>query len=93
MKFVRNIILALALFLPSISMAEGDSTYTPKKKASDYIPRPNGIEVGGGNMFVARLEWSNFRSLKIFSCSTKLGASFCFSIFGEAVKIFLESTL
>lgn len=57
MNFVRNLILVLALFLPSISMAEGDSTYTPKEKASDYIPKPLGFEIGGGNMFVAGLEW------------------------------------
>ena len=57
MKFVRNIILALALLLPSCSLAQADSVYTPKKKASDYIPLPLGLEVGGGNMFVAGLEW------------------------------------
>ena len=67
MKFVRNIILALALFLPSISMAEGDSTYTPKKKVSDYIPRPWGIELGGGNMFVAGLEWWSLPSFLIYA--------------------------
>lgn len=33
MKSVRNIILALALFLPSCSLAQADSVYTPKKKA------------------------------------------------------------
>ena len=57
MKFVRNIILALVLLLPGYSMAQADSVYTPKKKASDYIPTPLGLEVGGGNMFVAGLEW------------------------------------
>ncbi|MBR5411614.1 MAG: hypothetical protein IK114_01040 [Fibrobacter sp.] len=61
--FVRNLILALALFLPSIAMAEGDSTYTSKKKASDYIPQPLGIEVGGGSMFMAGLEWGSPLSL------------------------------
>lgn len=63
MKFVRNLILALALFLPSISMAEGDSIYTSKTKASDYIPQPLGLEVGGGGMFVAGLEWGSPLSL------------------------------
>ena len=57
MKFVRNLILALVLLLPSISLAEEDSVYTHKEKASDYIPLPLGLEVGGGNMFVAGLEW------------------------------------
>ena len=57
MKFVRNLILALALLLPSISLAEEDSVYTHKEKASDYIPLPLGLEVGGGDMFVAGLEW------------------------------------
>lgn len=57
--FVRNLILALTLFLPSISMAEGDSVYTPKTKASDYIPQPLGLEVGGGSMFVAGVEWGS----------------------------------
>jgi len=57
MKFVRNIILALALLLPGCSLAQADSVYTPKKKSSDYIPLPLGLEVGGGNMFVAGLEW------------------------------------
>lgn len=63
MNFVRNLILVLALFLPSISMAEGDSTYTPKKKATDYIPMPLGFEVGGGSMFVAGLELGSPLSL------------------------------
>ena len=63
MKFIRNLILALALFLPSISMAEGNSTYTPETKASDYIPIPLGLEVGGGSMFVAGLEWGSPLSL------------------------------
>ena len=53
--FVRNLILALALFLPSISMAEGDSICTSKTKASDYIPQPLGLEVGGGGMFMITL--------------------------------------
>ncbi len=66
MKFVRNIILALALLLPSCSLAQADSVYTPKKKASDYIPLPLGLEVGGGNMFVAGLEWG-FSSSLIYS--------------------------
>ncbi len=57
MKFVRNLILALALLLPGYSLAQADSVYTPKKKSSDYIPLPLGLEVGGGNMFVAGLEW------------------------------------
>ena len=57
MKFVRNLLLALALLLPSVSLAEEDSVYTHKEKASDYIPLPLGLEVGGGNMFVAGLEW------------------------------------
>ena len=57
MKFVRNLILVLALLLPSCSLAQADSVYTPKKKASDYIPLPLRLEVGGGNMFVAGLEW------------------------------------
>ena len=57
MKFVRNLILVLALLLPSISLAEEDSVYTPEEKASDYIPLPLGLEVGGGDMFVAGLEW------------------------------------
>lgn len=61
--FIRNLILVLALFLPSISMAEGDSTYTPKKKATDYIPMPLGFEVGGGSMFVAGLELGSPLSL------------------------------
>lgn len=57
MKFVRNIILVLALLLPGYSLAEEDSVYTPEEKASDNIPLPLGLEVGGGNMFVAGLEW------------------------------------
>lgn len=63
MKFVRNLILALALLLPSYSLAEVDSVYTPKKKATDYIPMPVGIEVGGGSMFVAGVEWGSPSSL------------------------------
>jgi hypothetical protein len=51
MKFVRNIILALALFLPSISMAEGDSVYTSKEKTSSYVPNFWGLEIGAGNLF------------------------------------------
>ena len=63
MKFIRNLILVLALLLSSFSMAETDSVYTPKKKASDYIPMPFGFEVGGGNMFVAGVEWGSPSSL------------------------------
>lgn len=57
MKFVRNIILALALLLPSVSLAEENSVYTPKTKATDYMPMPYGFEIGGGSMFVVGLEW------------------------------------
>ena len=63
MKFVRNLILALALFLPGYSMAQADSVYTPKEKASDYIPKPLGFEIGGGSMFLAGLEWGSPLSL------------------------------
>ncbi len=63
MKFIRNIILALALFLPGYSMAEADSVYTPKTKATDYIPMPIGFEIGGGSMFVAGVEWGAPSSL------------------------------
>ena len=63
MKFVRNLILALALLLPGYSLAEEDSVYTPKKKATDYIPMPLGIEIGGGSMFVAGVEWGSPSSL------------------------------
>ena len=63
MKFVRNIILALALFLSDYSLAQVDSVYTPKKKTSDYIPTPLGLEAGGGSMFMAGLEWSSLLSL------------------------------
>ena len=63
MKFVRNIILALALFLPDYSLAQVDSVYTPKKKTSDYIPTPLGLEAGGGSMFMAGLEWGSPLSL------------------------------
>jgi hypothetical protein len=56
MKFIRTLVLLLALLLPGYSLAEEDSVYTPKKKASDYIPMPVGIEVGGRSMFVAGLE-------------------------------------
>lgn len=65
MKFVRNLILALVLFLPSISLAEEDSVYTPEEKTSDNIPLPLGFEVGGGNMFVAGLEWWHIPSFFI----------------------------
>ena len=65
MKFVRNLVLVLALLLPSISMAEEDAVYVPKEKASDYIPQPFGFEVGGGNMFVAGLEWWHIPSFLI----------------------------
>ena len=67
MKFVRNLILALALLLPGYSLAQADSVYTPKKKASDYIPLPLGLEVGGGNMFVAGLEWWHIPSFLIYA--------------------------
>ena len=63
MKFIRNIILVLALLLPGYALAETDSVYTPKKKASDYIPMPVGIEVGGGSMFMAGVEWGSPLSL------------------------------
>jgi hypothetical protein len=63
MKFVRNLILALALFLPGYSLAEEDSVYTPEEKASDYIPLPLGLELGGGSMFVAGVEWGSLLSL------------------------------
>ena len=63
MKFVRNIILALALLLPGYSLAQADSVYTPKKKSSDYIPTPLGLEAGGGSMFMAGLEWGSLLSL------------------------------
>ena len=63
MKFVRNIILALALLLPSCSLAQADSVYTPKENASDYIPKPLGFEIGGGSMFMAGLEWGSLLSL------------------------------
>ena len=63
MKFVGNIILVLALLLPGYSMAQADSVYTPKEKASDYIPLPLGLEVGGGSMFMAGLEWGSLLSL------------------------------
>ena len=63
MKFVRNLILALALLLPDYSLAQADSVYTPKKKASDYIPIPLGLEAGGGSMFMAGLEWGSLLSL------------------------------
>ena len=67
MKFIRTLVLLFALLLPSVSLAEENSVYTPKKKASDYIPRPNGIEVGGGNMFVAGLEWWSLPSFLIYA--------------------------
>ena len=66
MKFVRNLILALALFLPSISMAEGDSVYTSKEKTSSYVPNFLGLEIGAGSVFVAGLEWG-FSSSLIYS--------------------------
>ena len=59
MKFIRTLVLLFALLLPSISLAEENSVYTPKKKASDYVPMPVGIEVGGGSMFVAGVEWGS----------------------------------
>ena len=63
MKFIRTLVLLFALLLPSISLAEENSVYTPKKKASDYVPMPVGIEVGGGSMFVAGVEWGSPLSL------------------------------
>lgn len=54
MKFVRILILVLALLLPGYSMAETDSVYTPKKKATDYIPMPIGFEIGGRRSVDAR---------------------------------------
>lgn len=63
MKFVRNLILVLALLLSSFSMAETDSVYTPKTKATDYIPMPIGFEIGGRSMFVAGVEWGSPSSL------------------------------
>ncbi len=65
MKFTRTLILLFVLLLPSISMAEEDSVYTPEEKASDNIPLPLGFEVGGGNMFVAGLEWWHIPSFFI----------------------------
>ena len=67
MKFVRNLILALAIFLPGYSLAEEDSVYTPKKKATDYMPMPYGFEIGGGSMFVAGLEWWSLPSFLIYA--------------------------
>ena len=63
MKFIRTLVLLFALLMPSISLAEENSVYTPKKKASDYIPQPLGLEVGGGSMFVAGVEWGSLLSL------------------------------
>ena len=57
MKFIRTLVLLFVLVLPSVSLAEENSVYTPKRKASDYIPVPLGIELGGGSMFVAGVEW------------------------------------
>ena len=51
MKFVRNLILALAFFLPGYSLAK------------DYIPMPVGMEIGGGSMFMAGVEWGSPLSL------------------------------
>ena len=63
MKFIRTLVLLFALLLPSVSLAEENSVYTPKKKALDYVPMPVGIEVGGGSMFVAGVEWGSPLSL------------------------------
>ncbi len=63
MKFIRTLVLLFALLLPSISLAEENSVYTPKTKATDYIPMPLGIEIGGGSMFVAGVEWGSPLSL------------------------------
>ncbi len=57
MKFVRNLILALALFLPGYSLAEEDSVYTPEKITTSYTRPQYGVEIGGGSMFMAGLEW------------------------------------
>ncbi len=63
MKFIRTLAFLFVLVLPGYSLAETDSVYTPKKKASDYIPMPLGIEIGGGSMFVAGVEWGSSLSL------------------------------
>ena len=67
MKFVRTLVLLFILLLPGYSLAEEDSLYTHKKKASDYLPWPLGLEVGGGSMFVAGLEWWSPRSGLIYA--------------------------
>lgn len=54
MKFIRTLVLLLALLLPGYSMAEADSVYTPKTKATDYIPMPIGFEIGGRRSVDAR---------------------------------------
>ena len=54
MKFIRTLVLLLALLLSSFSMAETDSVYTPKKKVTDYIPMPIGFEIGGRRSVDAR---------------------------------------
>ena len=56
-------ILVFALLLPGYSLAEADSVYTPKTKATDYIPMPLGFEIGGRSMFVAGVEWGSPSSL------------------------------
>lgn len=63
MKFIRTLVLLLALLLPGYSLAQADSVYTPKKKATDYIPMPIGFEIGGRSMFVAGVEWGSPSSL------------------------------
>jgi len=63
MKFIRTLVLLFVLILPTVSIAETDSVYTPKTKATDYIPMPMGIEIGGGSMFVAGVEWGSPLSL------------------------------
>ena len=54
MKFIRTLVLLLALLLPGYSLAQADSVYTPKKKATDYIPMPIGFEIGGRRSVDAR---------------------------------------
>jgi len=41
MKFIRNLILVFALLLPGYSLAEEDSVYTSKKKATDFFEKKN----------------------------------------------------
>ena len=65
MKFVRNLILVLALSLPGYALAEADSVYTPEEKPSSYKPMFFGLEIGAGSVFVAGLEWG-FPSFLIY---------------------------